>query len=165
MKYTNVIIAGLALCILLHSCIVEKQIQPQISLVDCIRMGAFQRYFEWNDSCKTYEILKVSEDNSFSIYINEIFGKKDSVYYCEGKYEISLNQNGESEACVIFKTHDAQKESAIARIAHPIDNTEDRIVRWRNNYVYICLRSCDTLYDSYNAIPYIRILDNCKPDN
>jgi len=157
MKYTNLIYTGLALCILLHSCIVEKRVRSQISLVDCIQMGEFQRYFEWNDSCISYEILKVSDDNSFSICINEVSGNKDKRYYCEGMFEISLSCNGEPGACFVFMTNDAQKKSEIDRIAHPIDNTEDRIARWQNNYVCICLHSCDTLFDSYNAIPYVRI--------
>ena len=94
---------------------------------------------------------------AFSICISEISGNKDKRYYCEGTFEISLSRNGEPGACFVFMTNDAQKKSEIDRIAHPIDNTEDRIARWQNNYVCICLHSCDTLFDSYNAIPYVRI--------
>lgn len=139
----------LFLCLLVFSCGVEKKVQTnaQHSLY-----GYFQRTLT-SEYCQSSELLKINNNGTFSINIKERLNGKDSIYNCEGIYRICVDSN----KTALFQTNNAQKQSSIDRMAYPIDGGLKKIELWNGHDVHIRIYSEDTLYDSYNAKPFVRI--------
>lgn len=154
MKFTTTIIFGFILGMPLNSCAVAKQKQTTYSEKQCC--GKFQRHHQWNGTCQTNEILTIDGDGSFSICIKETSNGIDTVYYCEGVYWMSL-ESEKNLSSFVFQTRDAHKSPSIDRIAYPVDAAVNRINLWSSHDVCVYIRGCDTLYETSNAVPYIRI--------
>lgn len=156
MKYTSLICIAAFLCMLLKSCVVGKETQTNDAFAGDEFSGVFQRA-QWDDTSKTNEILEVNRDGTFSICIMTTINGTDTEYRCKGVYWMSSDSVGESLPCVLLQTQDAHQKSSMDRIAYPVDGSLTRIESWSSHDVCIFIHHCDTLFDSYNSIPFIRM--------
>lgn len=153
MKYATLICVGSIISIL-HSCAFVKQTKTDNTCYENQFHGIFQRYHQWNDSCQSKEILTINRDGSFSICIKETTNGLDTGYYCSGVYWKPADS---TLPCLILQTRNAQTKTAIDRIAYPIDGNTSRINLWNSHDVCICMHGCDTIFETSNDLPYVRV--------
>lgn len=156
MKYTTLIFFGSILIILLHSCSVANQTQTKTTYSENLYYGKFQRCHQWNAAYQTNEILTINRDGTFSIRIKATSNGIDTGYYCKGMYWMSVDSK-KSLSCIVLQTQDAHNRPSIDRIAYPVDGSIDRITLWNSHDVCMCIHGCDTLFETSNAVPYVRI--------
>lgn len=117
--------------------------------------GIFQRTIQ-ADAFQATETLEITKDDLFSITIRMTRCGVDTIYSDKGACTVSLGSE-KSHPCILVKTREAQSVSEIDRIAYPVDGSLNNIELWSSHYVYLYLHGIDTLFDTYYAIPFVRL--------
>lgn len=154
MRNKLMVICMMIQCFLLCSCLVEKNMHTKEVKYEELS-GVFQRTTQIN-AFQITETLEITKDNTFSITIRMTRCGGDSIYSDKGTYTVSFD-SAKGHPCILMKTREAQSVSEIDRIAHPVDGSLNNIELWSSHYVYLYLHGIDKLFDTYHAIPFVRL--------